>query len=371
MEVLTDAQQLPPGHYLHDWWAAHKQAILSTSSACSLEDDAIYLPSRKALRARKRLQMPELPENPEQVREEWLVSTSGLALIMVVIATIFRKRAHKAAARGLLQALLAALLDGDCVTKHPSLQLDVATLRQCDAFSNQDDPCCEHMKLVFAALGNASAAAQARLADALLVAGPLVAICPATVAWLSAALAAFSEDIAEAIPRKACKGDVLQSRAACRNDEMKRRRIDEDLKKAVCTDMVVDGRADQARDGARLMGLGGATAAKWDEKELLNYQAACWKLCERSGCSLSVALDGKRIGQPAEETEVVAAWTWPQQVAFWLPPMVRGLASGRGPKRPQEVLGPGPGAPRGPSWSWAFVCGAVGAWRCLKVPRGV
>ena len=90
--------------------------------------------------------------------------------------------------------------------------------------------------------------------------------------------------------------------------------------------MVLDGRADQTRDGARLVGIGGSTASKWDEKEALKYQAACWKLCEQAGCSLSVALDGKRLGQPAEETEVFAAWVWPQEVAFWLPPMVQGLA---------------------------------------------
>ena len=326
MQVLFDAQQLASGRYLHERWAAHKQAILSTASACSFDAEAIVLPSRKSVQARKRMQVIEFTEHPLEPREEWLISTPGVAVVTMLIATTFRKRAHKAAARGLLHAFFAKLLGGSCLTSHPELQLDVPTLRQCDMFHDQADPCCEHMKLVFAASGNEGVAEQARAAEALLVAAPLMAVCPATATWIKVALASLSHDIAEAIPHKACRGDALQSRAAFRDDELKRRRIDEDLKKTVCTSMVLDGRADQTRDGARLVGIGGSTASKWDEKEALKYQAACWKLCEQAGCSLSVALDGKRLGQPAEETEVFAAWVWPQEVAFWLPPMVQGLA---------------------------------------------
>ena len=35
--------------------------------------------------------------------------------------------------------------------------------------------------------------------------------------------------------------------------------------------------------------------------------------------SVSVSIDGKRLGCPQGETEIYAAWTWPEDVAMWLP----------------------------------------------------
>ena len=85
------------------------------------------------------------------------------------------------------------------------------------------------------------------------------------------------------------------------------RRVDEDLKRASIFEMVMDSRADNGRDALRLVGVAKvATAATWDERELLCYQAACWQACS-SLRAISVSLDGKRVGQPAEETDVFAA----------------------------------------------------------------
>ena len=103
----------------------------------------------------------------------------------------------------------------------------------------------------------------------------------------------------------------------------KRRRLDEDLKRAMCYDMIEQKRARNVSDAvASVGGVSRKNAQGWIVRELLRYQAAAWKLCSDNMKALSISIDGKRVGQPAEETEAAAAWCFPANLAFWLPPMV-------------------------------------------------
>jgi hypothetical protein len=139
---------------------------------------------------------------------------------------------------------------------------------------------------------------------------------------LKAAIAAVAKQIDLHALQKAYTADpAVAVVPAERVERLKRRRVDEDLKFSVTTAMLQDGRATSTAVAARGLGLGRASK-KWDNAESLRYQAACWRIAAERVQALCVALDGKRLGQPAEETEVIACWLYPQDVACWAPPMV-------------------------------------------------
>ena len=59
--------------------------------------------------------------------------------------------------------------------------------------------------------------------------------------------------------------------------------------------------------------------AKWDNTLALHYQAEAWAVGGHvEHCT--AAIDGKRMGQPAEKTEVMVAFGLPADRALWLPP---------------------------------------------------
>ena len=108
-----------------------------------------------------------------------------------------------------------------------------------------------------------------------------------------------------------------------------------DLKHLLVDDMIKDGRAKNI--GWAVRGTLGTAAGQnggirtWENNESLAYQWQTQRVCRDGLHSLSVALDGKRLGQPAEETEVYICWTNPADKGFFLRPMVSGHVSPSSP----------------------------------------
>ena len=104
-----------------------------------------------------------------------------------------------------------------------------------------------------------------------------------------------------------------------------KRRMDEDLKHAVTDDMVKEGKAKNAR--CALRSVDGVTAAhggmvsKWEVIKKLEYQASVKRLLSKSD-TINVSIDGKRMGQPGEETEAMLGNAFPEKVSFVMLPMV-------------------------------------------------
>lgn len=84
--------------------------------------------------------------------------------------------------------------------------------------------------------------------------------------------------IDQAIPRRGSVFDPLRCRAH-RQESLKRRRVDEDLKMAVTTGLVESGQVSTSRCAAKVLRLGKNTD-KWDEEQLRRYQASCWRACD-------------------------------------------------------------------------------------------
>ena len=318
-EVLTDLKQLAPGQYLHKWWYFRKDVVESSGLALGLTADDMIKASQKSKRARvQRDGDADAASTNSDCRQEWVISSAGMLVRMMVLATTSRKWLHKHAAEVYLNAFLGAMLPADCVSTHDLANVSIAIAQQCPMIHGQAH--CVHMEEVLHDLRDMSAPEQYRLARALRAAGPLMPCCPAVTLWLRSVIKTIADDIDKSIEGKRNIDDALRVRAATQH--IGRRRVDEDVKREITTSLLASGRANSSRDAARFLRISTASAAsKWDENEVLVYQATCWHSCVQQK-AFSVALDGKRIGQPSEETEVYACWVYPGDKAMWLPPMV-------------------------------------------------
>ena len=63
---------------------------------------------------------------------------------------------------------------------------------------------------------------------------------------------------------------------------------------------------------------------QWNDESSLTYQA-CLRREAESAHAISLSMDGKRLGQPAEETEVYVAYLFPNQVAAFPLPQAPGI----------------------------------------------
>ena len=119
--------------------------------------------------------------------------------------------------------------------------------------------------------------------------------------------------------------DPLAARSVtAKSRSSKKRRVDEDFKRAVCQKVVVGGRSGSANEFLRssneFMGL---KAKAWIEKGLLECQAATW-FAANGLESLSASMDAARFGNPAEDTEIfcVVGQTGQREFGAILPPQV-------------------------------------------------
>ena len=85
-----------------------------------------------------------------------------------------------------------------------------------------------------------------------------------------------------------------------------KRRRDEDFKRAVAVDGVLAKRAPTAAALLRATATAPPSSAPtWTAKSLLTYQASC-VLCGPDCSTVSVCVDGGRLGNPAENCELFA-----------------------------------------------------------------
>ena len=119
--------------------------------------------------------------------------------------------------------------------------------------------------------------------------------------------------------------DPLAARSVtAKSRSCKKRRVDEDFKRAVCQKVVVGGRSGSVNEFLRssneFMGL---KAMAWIEKGLLEYQAATW-FAPNGLEFLSVSMDAARFGNPAEDTEIFcgSGQTGQREFVAFLPPQV-------------------------------------------------
>ena len=226
-EVLTDLKQLAPGQYLHKWRCFKKDVVESSGLALGLKADDMIKASQKSKRARlQRDGDADAASIDSDCRQEWMISSAGMLVLMMALATTSRKRLHKHAAEVYLNAFLGAMLPADCVSTHDLATVSIAIAQQRPMIHGQAH--CVHMEELLHDLRDISAPEQYRLARALRAAGPLMLCCAAVTLWLRSAIKPIADDIDLAIEGKRSIDDALRVRAA--TPHIGRRRVDEDVK---------------------------------------------------------------------------------------------------------------------------------------------
>ena len=124
------------------------------------------------------------------------------------------------------------------------------------------------------------------------------------------------------------KDDLLQGAS-------KRMRIDETYKEELVQNRILEGRAKSAQQASRSEGLysgWSGTVDRWQHRFLLQYALTLRSKFQSQRC-LTVVSDGKRLGQPREETNLYQVYAPSLSLAGWLPPVVPMRASQTTPNK--------------------------------------
>lgn len=283
----------------------------------SYEDE--LLPSRRAFSA-KACQTNDIPET---IREEYQLSTAGLLAILVWLATRGRRKAS--VARDLLLGLFGALIDEGSLLRLGLHVVADEVVQLCH--SHQGGQVCDHIvgalgvamskddgcdQVLLAVLSSMSTSSEHCLA---------VAHCFKEAILRTAALLDPADD-------SAATSDPLATPAVVMHASARKRRIDEDFRRAVCNNILCQKRARTVGAFARATQVvSEKTAFAWVGPFLGEYR--CAGLLSFSGCRVfSLAFDGSRLGSPKEETLAIACVDAQGHYGIWLPCQVESLDGG-------------------------------------------
>ena len=254
---------------------------------------------------------------PKEARDEQLISMVGMLCFHQWGALMFRTKKIKVRFECILELffekLVAAEYLGQCLATN--IPIDLAS--NCSEFDGQT--CC-HMRNVTQMTRMRDRAPQQKLNVVWKSLHLVVQDCATAVHIACDMVKDLAKNMSEMIPKAAFTEDASKLTAVTMQARSKKRRIDEDFKNHVVATMVQSGRSRNTRACLRSAAVcSDKIALVWEHKRMLKYQSEGWSMCENGIRAISVAIDGKRIGQPAEETETYACWVWPQNKSLWLP----------------------------------------------------
>lgn len=279
----------------------------------SVEDDLI--PSRKSMRAKG----VKEEDWPAFVRDEWGVSTGGLLLILCGCLMV-RRGKHKVRSAAVLLLFLEAVLPADCCSQDDVSEC-VASLEMTPAMCDgqaQGADICHHVEFVHQVLSSkASGCQQSALAKILIDIAQGPCLCPSVGAWLSDFISVVGKMLLS-ILEDTCSDDPLNAQDL--RGKKRRRRMDEDMKLAVCEKLHSSGRARNGRVWARATGHCSDKAMdRIRDKYLAGYMASIHERYHESD-SFRTVLDGARIGEPASEYSVGMLEDCASGSGAWIPP---------------------------------------------------
>eukprot|EP00971_Amphidinium_carterae_P043359 853390-Amphidinium_carterae.4 len=300
------------------WLGRHEGKLLAFCEHIGFACDKIM---RKSLRALQAAALPIGPTAalPDCVHEVPTLSTVGMFLLLLYLEVAVKGKEVKAKIIAIraLWFVFALGADVDCQTLCRTLPDDVAWKCQ-----PHIDGCCVHMNRLDREMDGLACSNQKLCLEYLLALYPVSSHCSAARAWLQRVVQSLSNRVDSRLEQLAYTKDPSKQRLPVFG-EGPRHYHDEDLRRLVA-DVSTTGRARSGEDFLRSNQLANPkTAAKWDTRANLEYQAACWALGAKIS-SVSVALDASRVGQPAQETEVYLAIVHHagERHMLWLPPQV-------------------------------------------------
>lgn len=249
------------------------------------------------------------------VADEHMLSTIGLLIVLLAWGAGRRKAIDRQQAIVCLEVMLFKLLSAEEAMVSRAAADDERAYALC-ANREERAELCSCLGAAFEGWG-AGRAPQASLAT-LLVGLMRSAFCDAATALLRKLLRRVAATAEGAADERLGNG-ALELRDACRTPAHKRRRMDPDLREALVSTGVRRGLAQTPAQIARAREISAESSVRTAVATTLASYRAEMHLRMRDAPHLSIAFDGKRLGKPAKETIVIAAWQGDHQEGMWLP----------------------------------------------------
>lgn len=266
---------------------------------------------------------PQAKDIPDIIREEYQLSSAGLLAILVWWATRDRRKASVAS--DLLLGLFGVLIDEGALLGLGLHAIEDEVIALCH--SHHDGKMCDH---IVGALGSALSeddGCNQVLLSVLCSMGASSERCPTVAHCYKEAILKTAALIDIAVD-SAANSDPLAAPAAVMQASLRKRRIDEDFRRAVCNNILGQKRARTVGAFARATQVvSEKTAFAWVGPYLGEYR--CAGLLSFAKCRVfSIAFDGSRLGSPKEETLAVACVDAQGHYGIWLPCQVESLGVG-------------------------------------------
>jgi hypothetical protein len=320
---VADSMELIQGkYYLDEWLRKHKKQLIAFWGRFGLGEAEAFLPSQKAHAQKARSAGSNVLE-PASLASHKVpcLSTAGL-LVFLHFAGIASKAAKlRAKSATSWDVFLTRSMLPEFCDSMLEAQLPARWAASC-GMPGAGQACAHYDACVDAACGEGLPSQQslATLLWQLFSAG---SGCGACRGYAGELLQLIASHVNENLSTTAYTSDPLAAPPLPTFRERKRP-IDEDFKRSVSAKAVTEGRA---ASGSQYLKATGACSRKnayrWNDEGLLEHQAASWVgAAPQTLESVIVALDAKRLGNPAENVEVMAACVTASSGSFvsWLPP---------------------------------------------------
>jgi hypothetical protein len=297
---------IPPTHELHDLARNKKDEWDEVLTSLGVDLTHAITGSRQQVDAQQRKRKLEPVLNP-LVRSEWGISTHA-ALSLLVHMSCTGKKTRRRSCANVLSAWLESVCGNRDFLRGLSARLQLLWRNgPCDFW--HDKGSCSHR------LGIKAGDTCSTMVGALLSLYARLDVCPSASPLLIECLKIMTAYIDENIEDHS-NDNIVHSHERD-PDYDKKRRTDEDEKQWVLGKC----RSENISSGkyASSHGCGAArSATTWEHSEACFQLSANYSSFQQSQC-IGIALDGKKLGNPAEDTEAFGACDPDSGFACWLP----------------------------------------------------
>lgn len=274
--------------------------------------------SQKAATARGVASLPAPSADDSECMVEYAVSTAGLAVILLHTCVSRHAKKDREVALHVFAMWFSMVISGARAKELASHDISADLQDQCQSKPHGHDSCSHIRSWSKACAGAGESPPQMLLVKTLVRAYTLSAGgCPALQGWLRQRLAVICEEFS------GCMDGVGESdplKAMHLRGAKRRLRVDKDFKEAVVSTVI---RCKRSRTSAAWLRAQGEfhdnLAAAWTEKSLCETLSAS-RFAFSQGQVFSIAGDCSRVGKPAEETYLAAAYCVDTKLAVWLIP---------------------------------------------------
>ena len=320
---VADSMDLVGGkYYLDEWIRKHKKQLVAFWGRFGLGEAEAFLPSQKAHAQKARSASSKVLDTASAGSHKVpCLSTPGLLVFLHFIGTASKANVLKAKSATLWDIFLTRSMMPEFCNRMLEAPLPARWSASC-GMSGAGHACVHYTACVGAACGG-SLPSQQSLATLLWQLLSVGSGCGACKGYAGELLQLMASHVDASLSTTAYTSDPLVAPALPTFRERKRP-IDEDFKRSVSAKVVAEGRAASGSQFLKATGTcSRKNASRWNDEGLLEHQAASWVAAAPQTLeSVIVALDAKRMGNPAENVEVMAACVTASSGSFvsWLPP---------------------------------------------------